>query len=76
MHLRRLLVADLGWDEPFLVPGDLSSDSETVDGNVLRIEGMGSLARDVGTWLPDGTHHGLFSLGDECDAALYALLVQ
>ena len=68
--------ADLSWDERFLVPGDLSSDSETVHGNVLRIEGMGSLARDVGIWLPDGTHNGLFSLGDEGDAALCALLVQ
>jgi hypothetical protein len=47
-----------------------------VQSNVLRIEGMGSLARDVGIWLPDGTHHGLFSLGDEGDAALCALLVQ
>ena len=67
---------DLSWVERFLVPGDLSSDSETVHGNVLRIEGMRSLARDVGIWLPDGTHHGLFSLGDEGDAALCALLVQ
>ena len=68
--------ADLSWDERFLVPGDLSSGSGTSHGNVLRIEGMGSLARDVGIWLPDGTHHGLFSLGDEGDAALCALLVQ
>jgi hypothetical protein len=67
--------ADLSWDERFLVPGDLSSGSETVRGNILRIEGMRSLARDVGIWLPDGTHHGLFSLGDEADAALCALLV-
>ena len=68
--------ADLSWDERFLEPGDLSSGSGTSHGNVLRIEGMGSLARDVGIWLPDGTHHGLFSLGDEGDAALCALLVQ
>jgi hypothetical protein len=70
------VAADLSWDERFLVPGDLSSDSQSVHGNVLRIEGMGSLARDVGIWLPDRTHHGLFSLGDEGDAALCALLVQ
>jgi hypothetical protein len=70
------LAANLSWVERFLVPGDLSSAAETVHGNVLRIEGMGSLARDVGIWLPDGTHHGLFSLGDEGDAALCALLVQ
>ena len=68
--------ADLSWDERFLEPGDLSSGSATSHGNVLKIEGMGSLARDVGIWLPDGTHHGLFSLGDEGDAALCALLVQ
>jgi hypothetical protein len=41
----------------------------------VRIEGMRSLARDVGIWIPDDTHHGLFSLGDEGDAALCALLV-
>jgi hypothetical protein len=35
---------------------------------------MGSLACDVGGWVPDGMQHGLFSLGDEGDAALRALL--
>jgi hypothetical protein len=54
-------MADQSWDEQFLVPGDLSSDSETSHGNFLRIDGMGSLGRETGIWLPDGTHHGLLS---------------
>lgn len=82
MHLRHLLrppraPARRSTLAPrFLVPSDLPCDSQTAHGNLLRIEGTGSLARDVGIWLPDGTHHGLFSLGDEGAAALCALLVQ
>jgi hypothetical protein len=37
---------------------------------------MRSLARDVGICLPDGTLRGLFTLGDEGDAAVCAVLVQ
>jgi hypothetical protein len=69
------VAADLSCDEAPRA-GELSSDSQSVHGNVLRIEGMRSLARDVGIWLPDGTHRGLFALGDEADAALCAVLVQ
>ena len=68
-------MADLSWDEQFLVPGDLSSDSETSHGNFIRIDGMGSLERDAGHWLPDGTHHGLLTIfSAESDARLCALL--
>jgi hypothetical protein len=68
-------MADLSWDERFLVPGDLSSDSEVSHGNFLRIDGMGSLGRETGIWLPDGTHHGLLSdASPESEAQLCALL--
>jgi hypothetical protein len=68
-------MADLSWDERFLVPGDLSSDSEVSHGNFLRIDGMGSLGRETGIWLPDGTHHGLLSdVSPESEARLCALL--
>jgi hypothetical protein len=68
-------MADLSWDERFLVPGDLSSDSEVSHGNFIRVDGMGSLGRDVGIWLPDGTHHGLLTIfSAESDAKLCALL--
>lgn len=68
-------MADLSWDEQFLVPGDLSSDSEVSHGNFVRIDGMGSLGRETGIWLPDGTHHGLLSdTSPESDARLCALL--
>lgn len=67
--------ADLSWDERFLVPGDLSSDYEVSRGNFIRIDGMGSLMRDAGTWLPDGSHHGLLTIfSDESNATLCALL--
>jgi hypothetical protein len=66
---------DSSSDEQFLVPGDLSSVSEVSHGSLERIDGLGSLGRDAGIWLPDGTHHGLFTLGDEADAKLCALLV-
>ena len=69
------VAADQTFDERFLVPGDLSSDSEVSHGNFLRIDGLGSLGRDTGIYLPDGMHHGLFTLGDEADAQLCALLV-
>jgi hypothetical protein len=68
-------MADLSWDERFLVPGDVSSDSEVSHGNFVRIDGMGSLGREAGIWLPDGTHHGLLSdVSPESEAQLCALL--
>ena len=68
-------MADLSWDERFVVPGDLSSDSEVSRGNFIRIDGMGSLGRETGIWLPDGTHHGLLSDDSpEAEAILCALL--
>ena len=68
-------MADLSWDERFLVPGDLSSDSEVSHGNIIRVDGMGSLGRDAGIWLPDGTHHGLLTNeSPEGEALLCALL--
>ena len=69
------LAADSSLDERFLVPGDLSSGSEISHGSFERVDGLGSLGRDAGIYLPDGTHHGLFTLGDEADAKLCALLV-
>jgi hypothetical protein len=35
---------------------------------------MGADFRDVGIYLPDGTHHGLASFTDEATARLCALL--
>jgi hypothetical protein len=70
-----VFMADLSWDERFLVPGDLSSDSEVSHGNFIRIDGMGSFSRDAGIWLPDDTHHGLLTIfSDESNARLCALL--
>ena len=68
------IAANDGWHETFLVPGDLSSDSVVARGNFLRISGMGADFRDVGIYLPDGTHHGLASFTDEATARLCALL--
>ena len=68
------IAADDGWHETFLVPGDLSSDSEVAHGDFLRISGFGSELRDVGIYLPDGTHHGLASFSDEANARLCAML--
>jgi hypothetical protein len=69
------LAIDGSSDARYLVPGDLSSVSEISHGSLERVDGLGSLGRDAGIWLPDGTHHGLFTLGDEADAQLCALLV-
>jgi hypothetical protein len=68
------VAANQGWHETFLVPGDQSSVSEVAHGNFLRISGMGADFRDVGIYLPDGTHHGLASFTDEAAARLCALL--
>ena len=69
------IAANSGWHETFLVPGDLSSDSEVAHGNFVRISGMGADMRDVGHYLfPEGTHHGLFTFTDEAIARLCGLL--
>ena len=69
------IAANSGWHETFLVPGDLSSDSEVAHRNFVRISGMGADMRDVGHYLfPEGTHHGLFTFTDEAIARLCGLL--
>jgi hypothetical protein len=68
------IAANDGWHETFLVPGDLSSDSEVAHGDFLRISGMGADFRDVGIYGPEGTHHGLASFTDEATARLCAML--
>ena len=65
------IAANQSWDENFLVPGDVSSDSEVSHGNFLRVEGLGSVLHEAGIWLPDGTHHGI--LADFSDSNLQAL---
>ena len=65
---------DRSWDERFLVPGDLSSDSEVSHGNFVRVDGMGSLGRETGIWLPDGTHHGLLTDDPSSEVLFCALL--
>lgn len=69
------IAANDGWHETFLVPGDLSSDSEVAHGDFLRISGMGAGFRDVGIYLPDGTHHGLASFTDAATGRLCAMLM-
>jgi hypothetical protein len=66
---------DRSWDERFLVPGDLSSDSEVSHGNFVRVDGMGSIGRETGIWLPDGTHHGLLT-DDPSSERLFCALLQ
>jgi hypothetical protein len=68
------MAANHGWHETFLVPGDPSSVSEVAHGNFLRISGMGADFRDVGIYLPDGTHHGLASFTRDAEARLCAML--
>jgi hypothetical protein len=65
------IAIDQSWDENFLVPGDVSSDSEVSHGNFLRVEGLGSVLHEAGIWLPDGTHHGI--LADFSDDNLQSL---
>jgi hypothetical protein len=65
---------DWNWWIYFGVPGDDSTGLLTSHGNGLRVEGMRSQLRDTGIWLPDETHHGLFSWTDEAFTQLCALL--
>jgi hypothetical protein len=65
---------DFGYHEHFLVPGDLSSDSEVAHGDFTRVSGMGADFRDVGVYFADGTHHGLASFTDDAAVRLCVLL--
>jgi hypothetical protein len=65
---------DDSWHETFLVPGDLSSDSEVAHGSFLRVPALGGGFHDSGIYLPDGTHHGPTSYTDEAKARLCELL--
>ena len=65
--------ADNSWHETFLVPGDLSSDSEVFHG-AFRVPALGAGFHDAGIYLPDGTQHGHTSFTDEAKAKLCELL--
>ncbi|MDQ3938481.1 MAG: hypothetical protein M3253_07350 [Chloroflexota bacterium] len=65
---------DWNWWIRLEVPGDESTGVLTSHGNGLRVAGMRSLLRDTGIWLPDGTHHGLFTFTDEGVERLCELL--
>ena len=65
--------ADNSWHETFLIPGDLSSDSEVFHG-AFRIPALGAGFHDAGIYLPDGTQHGHTSFTDEAKAKLCELL--
>jgi hypothetical protein len=65
---------DISWHETFLVPGDLSSDSEVSHGSFLRVPALGADFHDSGINMPDGTHHGHTSFTDAAKAQLCALL--
>jgi hypothetical protein len=67
--------ADDSWHETFLVPGDLSSDSEVNHGSFLRIPALGADLHESGIGMADGTEHGhLNSFTDEALARLCELL--
>ena len=65
--------ADNSWHETFLVPGDLSSDSEVFH-SAFRVPALGAGFHDSGIYLPDGTQHGHTSFTDEAKAKLCELL--
>ena len=67
--------ADDNWHETFLVPGDLSSDSEVSHGSFLRVPALGAGFHESGIGMRDGTQHGhLDSFTDEAKARLCDLL--
>jgi len=67
--------ADDNWHETFLVPGDLSSDSEVSHGSFLRVPALGAGFHESGIGMRDGTQHGhLDSFTDEAIARLCAIL--
>jgi len=66
---------DDNWHETFLVPGDLSSDSEVAHGSFLRVPKLGAGFHESGIGMRDGTQHGhLDSFTDEAIARLCAML--
>jgi hypothetical protein len=66
---------DAGWHETFLVPGDLSSDSEVDHGSFLRVPALGAGFHESGIGMRDGTERGhLNSFTDEAKARLCDLL--
>jgi hypothetical protein len=65
--------ADNSWHETFLVPGDLSSDSEVFH-SAFRVPALGAGFHDAGIYLPDGAQHGHTSFTDEAKAKLCELL--
>jgi hypothetical protein len=67
--------ADLSWRETFLVPGDLSSDSEVAHGTDIRIPALGADFHASGITMADGTQHGHISFTDEAKARLCELLM-
>jgi hypothetical protein len=60
--------ADFGFHEAFLVPCDLSSDSEVARGSFLRVPALGPEFRESGIIFPDGTEQGRNSINDEAKA--------
>ena len=66
---------DYSWHETFLVPGDLSSDSEVAHGSFLRVPALGAGFHESGIGMADGTDRGHFdSFTDEAKARLCELL--
>lgn len=66
--------SDLSWREAFLVPGDLSSDSEVAHGTDIRIPALGADFHASGITMADGTQHGRNSFTDAAKAQLCDLL--
>ena len=65
--------ADNSWHETFLVPGDLSSDSEVFHGS-FRVPALGAEFHDSGIIMADGTTHGHTLFTDAAKAQLCAIL--
>ena len=72
----RQFAGDDNWHETFLVPGDLSSDSEVSHGSFLRVPALGGVGfHESGIGMRDGTQHGhLDSFTDKAKARLCDLL--
>ena len=71
------IAADFSWHEAFPVPGDLDSDVEVSHGSYVRIQGLGAIGMDAGTFKEDGSFWGHAGEGSpETDAALCGLLVE
>jgi hypothetical protein len=65
---------DFGYRETFLVPGDVSSDSEVAHGDGLRVPALGAGFHDSGIYFADGAQQGHTSFTDEDKARLCDLL--